>query len=133
MFGHNFYIALGNLIYSVYNGDLIYKSINPKELFREIKVYITPNEDIKDEFGTNNSFYCIFELERLIENHADPYVCFRVFQSYFNENHSIFNRRIRLELDNLIESLEMKLEANHSKSFINKYRKLTSRLTTSKI
>lgn len=133
MFGHNFYIALGNLIYSVYNGDLIYHTISPKELFREIKIYITPNEDISDEFGTNNSFYCIFELERLIDSHADPYVCFRVFQNYFNENHRIFNRRIRLEMDNLIDSLEMKLEPKQSKSFINKYRKLTSELITSKI
>ncbi len=126
MFGRNFYIALGNLIYSVYYGNLLYKELPQKELFRLIKKYITPNEDGDDEFGTNNSFYCIFEIERLMDDHTDPYDAFRVFEQYYSTNCKVFNRRIQLEIDELLNSLMNHNGGMHSDYFFIKYQELTS-------
>lgn len=128
MFGRNFYISLGNLIYAVYYGDLIYKNMNSTDLFKNIKQYITPNEEINDEFGTNNSFYCIFEIERLIDENADPYLCFSIFESYYTENHKSFNKGIQLEIDDLIEAIEKQVAHTQPKTFIKKYKDLSKKV-----
>lgn len=125
MFGRNFYISLGNLIYAVYYGDLIYKNMNSKDLFKNIKRYITPNEEINDEYGTNNSFYCIFEIERLIDENADPYLCFSIFESYYTANIRNFNRRIQLEIEDLIGAMETQIPESHQKTFAKKYKELS--------
>ncbi|MFO8087538.1 MAG: hypothetical protein R6T91_06995 [Bacteroidales bacterium] len=121
MFGRSFYIALGNLIYSVYYGDMIYQNASTAGLFKAIKQYIIPNEEINDEFGTNNSFYCIFEIERLIDQNADPYFCFSAFESYYQKNHKVFNRRINMEINNLMQYLKHLAPPNHPHSFVNKF------------
>lgn len=130
MLSKTFYINLGNLLYSIYRGDSLSKIMEEKEFFKRIKNRIVPNEEVSDEFGTNNSYYCIFELERLMDDHQDPYQTFANFEQYYKQNFRVFNRRIKSEIDNLIHELGREIPASSKKIFCHRYEKLSYQMAS---
>ncbi|MGM0612372.1 MAG: hypothetical protein ACQESM_02555 [Bacteroidota bacterium] len=124
MLNQNFYIALGNLLYSVYYGDLLYKEMSRTDFFGKIKQHFIPREEDDDEFGTNNSFYCIFEIERLAEQHADPFRSFHIFEDYFANHKFEYSQKIKSDISALLNEILGKNQPNSSLTFVKKFQKL---------
>ena len=124
MLSQRFYIALGNLLYSVFYGDLLYKEKSRTDFFKKIKHHFVPQEEIGDEFGTNNSFYCIFEIERLADQHADPFYTFNVFKDYYSTHKSVLSNKIKHNISTLIDEISEKKQPNNSHTFVDKFRNI---------
>ncbi len=120
----DFYVALGNLFFSVYQGDSLREFMDQQPFFDQIKSVLIPLEKEEDEFGTNKSFYCIFEMERLIDEKVNPCIAFQTFEEYYKDHQGAFPSQYVEKVDDLMGRLASMQPEGKADSYFKKYRAL---------
>ncbi len=95
MIYRKFYSEVGKLLYAIAAVDGNVQKKEYIQLRQLVEKKLVPMETSTDQFGTDSAYYAEIEFDILMDQQADPNLCFESFCSYIEAHKTAFDKNLK--------------------------------------